>query len=75
MKPYFKDKLTGLVCDESNTGNMYFSGVREIMHFSIVIEVILFICLQGPPSNPETKERLSHGTRPIDELKIRRCMF
>ncbi|KAK7165013.1 hypothetical protein R3I94_003408 [Phoxinus phoxinus] len=38
MKPYFKDKLTGL----------------------------------GPPSNPETKERLSHGTRPIDELKIRR---
>ncbi|XP_056093844.1 snRNA-activating protein complex subunit 4 [Rhinichthys klamathensis goyatoka] len=26
----------------------------------------------GPPSNPETKERLSHGTRPIDELKIRR---
>ncbi|XP_067263247.1 snRNA-activating protein complex subunit 4 [Chanodichthys erythropterus] len=38
MKPYFKDKLTGL----------------------------------GPPANPETKERLSHGTRPIDELKIRR---
>ncbi|XP_077087790.1 snRNA-activating protein complex subunit 4 isoform X2 [Siphateles boraxobius] len=38
MKPYFKDKLTGL----------------------------------GPPSNPETKERLRHGTRPIDELKIRR---
>ncbi|XP_067294277.1 snRNA-activating protein complex subunit 4 isoform X2 [Pseudorasbora parva] len=38
MKPYFKDKLTGL----------------------------------GPPANPETKERLSHGTRPVDELKIKR---
>ncbi|XP_016428820.1 snRNA-activating protein complex subunit 4-like [Sinocyclocheilus rhinocerous] len=38
MKPYFKDKLTGL----------------------------------GPPANEETKARLSHGTRPIDELKIKR---
>uniref|UniRef100_A0A672MTJ4 snRNA-activating protein complex subunit 4-like n=1 Tax=Sinocyclocheilus grahami TaxID=75366 RepID=A0A672MTJ4_SINGR len=38
MKPYFKDKLTGL----------------------------------GPPANEETKTRLSHGTRPIDELKIKR---
>nr|XP_055073765.1 snRNA-activating protein complex subunit 4-like [Misgurnus anguillicaudatus]XP_055073766.1 snRNA-activating protein complex subunit 4-like [Misgurnus anguillicaudatus]XP_055073767.1 snRNA-activating protein complex subunit 4-like [Misgurnus anguillicaudatus] len=38
MKPYFKDKLTGL----------------------------------GPPPNDETKERLSHGTRPICEVKIRR---
>lgn len=24
MKPYFKDKLTGLVCDESKTGNQFF---------------------------------------------------
>ncbi|XP_017546592.2 snRNA-activating protein complex subunit 4 [Pygocentrus nattereri] len=38
MKPYFKDKLTGL----------------------------------GPPANEETKERLSYGTRPCDEMKIRR---
>ncbi|RXN21196.1 snRNA-activating complex subunit 4 [Labeo rohita] len=38
MKPYFKDKLTGL----------------------------------GPPANEETKARLSHGTRPADELKIKR---
>ncbi|XP_066514449.1 snRNA-activating protein complex subunit 4 isoform X1 [Hoplias malabaricus] len=38
MKPYFKDKLTGL----------------------------------GPPSNEETKEKLSHGTKPCDEMKIRR---
>ncbi|XP_043095729.1 snRNA-activating protein complex subunit 4 [Puntigrus tetrazona] len=38
MKPYFKDKLTGL----------------------------------GPPANEETKARLSHGTRPIDDLKIKR---
>ncbi|XP_039518035.1 snRNA-activating protein complex subunit 4 isoform X2 [Pimephales promelas] len=38
LKPYFKDKLTGL----------------------------------GPPANPETKEKLINGTRPIDELKIRR---
>ncbi|KAF4074534.1 hypothetical protein AMELA_G00240340 [Ameiurus melas] len=38
MKPYFKDKLTGL----------------------------------GPPANEETKERLSHGTKPCDEMKIRR---
>ncbi|XP_051547384.1 snRNA-activating protein complex subunit 4-like isoform X1 [Myxocyprinus asiaticus] len=38
MKPYFKDKLTGL----------------------------------GPPANEETKERLSHGTRLFDELKIKR---
>ncbi|KAI4898345.1 hypothetical protein NFI96_024572 [Prochilodus magdalenae] len=38
MKPYFKDKLTGL----------------------------------GPPANEETKEKLSHGTRPCDEMKIRR---
>ncbi|XP_057214635.1 snRNA-activating protein complex subunit 4 isoform X2 [Triplophysa rosa] len=38
MKPYFKDKLTGL----------------------------------GPPANEETKERMSHGTMPIDELKIKR---
>uniref|UniRef100_A0A673M5C5 snRNA-activating protein complex subunit 4-like n=1 Tax=Sinocyclocheilus rhinocerous TaxID=307959 RepID=A0A673M5C5_9TELE len=35
MKPYFKDKLTGL----------------------------------GPPANEETKARLSHGSRTIDELK------
>ncbi|KAK2911714.1 hypothetical protein Q8A67_003847 [Cirrhinus molitorella] len=26
----------------------------------------------GPPANEETKARLSHGTRPIDELKIKR---
>ncbi|KTG04514.1 hypothetical protein cypCar_00002239 [Cyprinus carpio] len=38
MKPYFKDKLTGL----------------------------------GPPANEETKAKLSHGTRPIEELKIKR---
>ncbi|MCJ8746831.1 hypothetical protein PDJAM_G00146260 [Pangasius djambal] len=38
MKPYFKDKLTGL----------------------------------GPPANEETKERLTHGTKPCDEMKIRR---
>ncbi|KAL7836717.1 hypothetical protein AOLI_G00280010 [Acnodon oligacanthus] len=38
MKPYFKDKLTGL----------------------------------GPPANEETKERLNYGTRPCDEMKIRR---
>ncbi|XP_026067901.1 snRNA-activating protein complex subunit 4 isoform X2 [Carassius auratus] len=38
MKPYFKDKLTGL----------------------------------GPPANEETKARMSHGTRHIDDLKIKR---
>ncbi|XP_072521117.1 snRNA-activating protein complex subunit 4 isoform X2 [Salminus brasiliensis] len=38
MKPYFKDKLTGL----------------------------------GPPANEETREKLSHGTRACDEMKIRR---
>ncbi|KAA0716579.1 snRNA-activating protein complex subunit 4 [Triplophysa tibetana] len=26
----------------------------------------------GPPANEETKERMSHGTRSIDELKIKR---
>ncbi|KTF74675.1 hypothetical protein cypCar_00036879, partial [Cyprinus carpio] len=38
LKPYFKDKLTGL----------------------------------GPPANEETKARLCHGTRHIDDLKIKR---
>ncbi|XP_076854166.1 snRNA-activating protein complex subunit 4 [Brachyhypopomus gauderio] len=38
MKPYFKDKLTGL----------------------------------GPPSNEETRERLSHGKKPCEEMNIRR---
>ncbi|XP_073697293.1 snRNA-activating protein complex subunit 4 [Garra rufa] len=38
MKPYFKDKLTGL----------------------------------GPPANEETKARQSYGTRPFEQLKIKR---
>lgn len=39
MKPYFKDKATGL----------------------------------GPPGNPETREKMSLGTRTYDEMKIRKC--
>ncbi|XP_009300052.3 snRNA-activating protein complex subunit 4 isoform X1 [Danio rerio] len=38
LKPYFKDKLTGL----------------------------------GPPANEETKERMKHGSIPVDNLKIKR---
>ncbi|XP_062873993.1 snRNA-activating protein complex subunit 4 [Trichomycterus rosablanca] len=38
MKPFFKDKLTGL----------------------------------GPPANEETKEKMIHGTRLCDEIKIKR---
>lgn len=75
MKPYFKDKLTGLVCYETKTGNLFVVSVKSCIFFLSVKFYLLFLCFQGPPANEETKARLSHGTRPADELKIKRCMF
>lgn len=72
MKPYFKDKLTSLVCDESNTGNLFcFFCVREIMHFSVVIdfllpEVIYYFYLPPGPSIKSRNKRKAESRYQTD---------
>lgn len=45
MKPYFKDKLTGLVCHETNTGNLYIFvvSVKHAFQSQIVIFIHFFL--------------------------------
>lgn len=54
MKPYFKDKLTGLVCYEANTGNLhvFVVSVKSCISESLKLKYLFisFYLLPGPSS-------------------------
>uniref|UniRef100_A0AAZ1WVR4 Uncharacterized protein n=1 Tax=Oreochromis aureus TaxID=47969 RepID=A0AAZ1WVR4_OREAU len=70
LKPYFKDKLTGLVRQTyptTDTGLLLLQLTNK--------GLCLSVCLQGPPANQEAKEKTSRIAGYLDDkkLKIKRC--
>lgn len=72
MKPYFKDKLSGLV----GCLFIFFNLTYDLkkMLYVYVHPLTMFCSFQGPPANEETKEKMINGTRLCDDLKTKRCI-
>ncbi|XP_040927933.2 snRNA-activating protein complex subunit 4 isoform X2 [Betta splendens] len=67
LKPYFKDKLTGLVWWERCSKNRCFCMYKCIPNLDGCLEPLE----QGPPANQETKEKNSRMTGCLNNKKLR----